>query len=508
MSYQVLIVDDEEIVCRGLSQFVKWAEHGFEVAGIAHSADDALTLAEKLPIDVVFMDIRMPGKSGLELLKILHLEAPAVKCVILSGFADFSYAQEALRFGAADYLTKPVNLGEVEALLDRLRTEFEERQEESQIHTHRLNALLLSAAKGYADTDVSQYNLPVLDRWYGLSMSLSDRELSEREIAYKKEQMTFRISSILPSAIILSDDVFSLFCILPCSSDAEFDSFLAILEQLGTEFYAWGFGASKPRDGLGEIHTAYEEAARALRYRRAGIKDRVILYQNIETLFSQSASSMTESLSSLLCLLTDPVTRNDSIQQLSEILSSLLEQNLTLAQYQTVCIRFLVELNSYLQEQNFSREDLHIQLNDTLSRLLLCSDYASSAACMTNYLQRLISLLNQFDEQQLGKGVIREVQLYIRQHYSENITLNSLAERFFLHPNYLSRLFKEKTGKNFVEYLTEVRIENVKELLRNSDLKIVEICTLTGYDNPRYFSKVFKQATGMTPREYREYTGS
>lgn len=504
MSYQVLIVDDEEIVCRGLSQFVKWEEHGFEVAGIAHSADDALTLAEKLPIDLVFTDIRMPGRSGLDLLKALRLEAPSIKCVILSGFADFSYAQEALRYDAADYLTKPVNLREVEALLDRLRIEFEDRQEESKIHTHRLEALLLSAAKGYADADVSQYNLPVLDRWYGLSMSLLNRELPESEIAAKKEQMSLQIASILPSAIVLSDDVFSLFCILPCSSDGEFDSFLTVLEQLGTDFSTWGFGTSKPRNGLGEIHTAYEEAARALRYRRAGVKGRVILYQNIETLFSQSVSTVSESLSSILCLLTDPHTRNESAEQLSETLSSLLSQNLTLTQYQTVCIRFLVELNGYLQEQNFPKEDLHIQLNDTLGRLLLCSDYAGSTACMMDYMKWLISLLNRFDEQQLGKGVIREVQLYIRQHYSTNITLNSLAERFFLHPNYLSRLFKEKTGKNFVEYLTEVRIEHIKELLKNSDLKIVEICTMTGYDNPRYFSKVFKQATGMTPREYRE----
>lgn len=505
MSYQVLIVDDEEIVCRGLSQFVKWAEHGFEVAGTAHSADDALTLAEKLPVDVVFMDIRMPGKNGLELLKILRQEMPAVKCVILSGFSDFSYAQEALRYGASDYLTKPVNLREVETLLDRLCMEFEEEQKEMQIHTHRMEALLLSAAKGYADTDVSQYNFPVLNRWYGLSMSLLNRELSETEITVKKEQMTVQISSILPSAIILSDDVFSLFCILPCSSDTEFDSFLAILEQLGTDFSAWGLGASKSKVGLSEIHTAYEEAARALRYRRAGVKGRVILYQNIEALFSQAAASVPESLSSLLCLLHDPDTRNQSFEQFSETLSSLLAQNLTLTQYQTVCIRYLVELNGYLQEQNFSREDLHIRLNDTLGRLLLCCDYISSTACMTDYMNWLISLLDQFDEQQPGKGVIREIQLYIRQHYQENITLNSLAERFFLHPNYLSRLFKEKTGKNFVEYTTEIRIEHVKELLKNSDLKIVEICAMTGYDNPRYFSKVFKQITGMTPREYREH---
>ena len=75
--------------------------------------------------------------------------------------------------------------------------------------------------------------------------------------------------------------------------------------------------------------------------------------------------------------------------------------------------------------------------------------------------------------EQLGKGTIREICLYIRQHYNENITLNGLAELFFLHPNYLSRLFKEKTGKNFIEYLTEVRMERVKELLKSSDLKIV-----------------------------------
>ena len=123
---------------------------------------------------------------------------------------------------------------------------------------------------------------------------------------------------------------------------------------------------------------------------------------------------------------------------------------------------------------------------------------------MTSYIEWLISLLNRSDEQTLSKDVIREIQLFICQHYAENISLNFLAEQFYLHPNYLSRLFKEKTGHNFVEYLTEVRMEKVKELLLSSDKKIIEICDMAGYDNPRYFSKVFKQYTGMTPREYRD----
>ncbi len=99
-SYHVLIVDDEEIVCRGLAQFVKWQDYGFAVAATAYSADEALSVLERTTIDVVFMDIRMPGKSGLELLQIIRQTYPHTKSVILSGYADFSYAQEAT---SADY---------------------------------------------------------------------------------------------------------------------------------------------------------------------------------------------------------------------------------------------------------------------------------------------------------------------------------------------------------------------------------------------------------------------
>ena len=95
--------------------------------------------------------------------------------------------------------------------------------------------------------------------------------------------------------------------------------------------------------------------------------------------------------------------------------------------------------------------------------------------------------------------------MYIRNHYQEPISLASLAEQFYLHPNYLSRLFKEKTGKNFIDYITEIRMDKVKEMLADPNGKISDISQAVGYENPRYFSKVFKQTTGFTPREYREH---
>lgn len=504
MTYQVLIVDDEEIVCRGLTRFVKWSNYGFQVAGTASDGEEALSLLKKTHIDVVFMDIRMPGMTGLELLKILRKEYPAVKAVILSGYSDFSYAQEAIRNGASDYLTKPVVLKDIEVLLERLRGEFAIRQKESQIHTNRLEALLLSSAKGYSQIDSDRYDLPNLKQWYGFSMILKNKELCQQDIDLKKQQMRNQLTSLIPSAIFLDDEIFSLFVLLPWDSDSSFDSLTSLLEQLCSGLEEWFCGASSRKFGLEKIHEGWEEARRARHYHRAGTRDSIILYQNIEQLFSAGSQSLQDILPEIFRRLTNPETRINAIPLLEEAMHSLLDQSPSLTQYQTACISFLIELNSYLKDLRLNEEELHTQLNSTLSHILLARSHKSSADSMTSYIEWLISLLNRSDEQTLSKDVIREIQLFICQHYAENISLNFLAEQFYLHPNYLSRLFKEKTGRNFIEYLTEIRMEKVKELLRNSDKKIVEICDMTGYDNPRYFSKVFKQYTGMTPREYRD----
>ncbi len=504
MSYQVLIVDDEEIVCRGLARFVKWELYGFEVAGTAGSVDEALAFLKKNPVDLAFMDIRMPEKTGLDLLKILRREYPDVKSVILSGYSDFSYAQEAIRGGAVDYLTKPVVLKDIEELLKRLSREFSERRKETRIHSNRMEALLLSAAKGYSQADPGKFNLPRLERWYGLSMVLKDKKLTEEELSEKKEHMRIQISSVVPSAIFLDDEIFSLFCLLPWESDSAFGSLTSLLEQLCTGLEEWSCGASKQKYGLEELHEGWEEACKAQHYHRAGTNEGIILYQNIETLFSHSSKSLQDVLPELFCLITNPETRSQAPKLLNSALTSLQQQNPTLTQYQSACISFLIELNSFLKNLALKDEELHSGLNRILNRILLSENMQDSTACITEYLEWLIRLIGQVDEHSLGKDVIREIQLFIRHHYAENISLNSLAEQFYLHPNYLSRLFKEKTGCNFVEYLTEVRMEKVKELLRSTDRKITEVCEMAGYDNPRYFSKVFKQYTGLTPREYRE----
>lgn len=502
--YQVLIVDDEEIVCRGLAQFVKWKDHGFEVAGTAYSVDEALSLLEKIHIDVIFTDIRMPEKTGLDLLHIVKNQYPHIKSIILSGYNDFAYTKEAIRCGAADYLTKPANLGEVGTLLDKLKEEFVQTREVAKIHSNRIEALLLSIARGYSKVEAEKYQLPMLENWYGLSLSLIHKGQSEEIILEKIRTMKEQIVAVIPSAILLKRDVYAFFAIIPCKSESEFDSFITILEQTCNTTKQWTCGVSKLKNGIEDLPQAWREANQALRYHYASIREGVIFYDHIEPLFLQEDPMIETLTEELIRMLNNPETRSQVLPWFPESLMAMEPSKRTITEFQTLCIRCLIELNAFLQGLYMDAEDLKKKLNQTLNQILISNSSQSTIDCITNYLQWIIQILNQSDKQKMNKCIIEEIQIFIRQHYNENITLNMLAEQFYLHPNYLSRLFKEKTGDNFVDYLTQVRMNKVKELLRSTDHKIIEICYIVGYNNSRYFNKVFKQHTGMTPSEYRQ----
>ena len=118
-------------------------------------------------------------------------------------------------------------------------------------------------------------------------------------------------------------------------------------------------------------------------------------------------------------------------------------------------------------------------------------------------MQKLLHDLSQLDESQNAMELIDRVKKYIQNHFAENLTLTVLSEVFFVCPAYLSRLFKKKTGINFVDYLTNLRMEKAKEFLAIPSVKIYTVAEMVGYENPRYFSRLFKDATGVSPQEYR-----
>lgn len=503
MIYQVLIVDDEEIVCRGLKEFVKWADHGFEVVGIAYSVDEALSILEKNYIDVIFTDITMPGKSGLELLKLLSQRDGDLKTVILSGYSDFQFAQEALRYGAVDYLTKPVNLKEVESLLDKLHRDIAQQTQNAAIQRKRTEGLLLSLARGYVPYSRELYQIPEIGNWYGLSIGMRNSS-RERNLEGRMESLRQKLAAVFDRAIVLPYEATKLFLILPCESAQELNSVISLLESLFREDGVWACGISLPKTGMSKISEAFYESGQALRYLFARQKGDFLSYENIESLYEANTSDVSDFIQKTLCLLTDPSTRDQAKKTASDQLFRKFRSSGNLVELQLFCIQALIEMKGSLQ--NVQIEQNRSALNNALATIMRCGRFEELEAAVIDYIGSLAAAFNKKSDAQLGTGAIREIQIYMNQHLGENISLQNLAELFYFHPNYLSRLFKVKTGENFSEYLTRIRVNKVKELLDSTDYKIVEICEMVGYDNPRYLSKVFKQYVGMTPREYRERT--
>ena len=407
--YQVLIVDDEEIVCRGLAQFVKWKDHGFEVAGIAYNVDEALSLMEKIHIDVVFTDIRMPGKTGLDLLRMTKDKYPDIRSIILSGFSDFAYTKEAIRCGAADYLTKPVNLDEVGVVLDQLKAQFIQSEEVSKVNNNRVEALILSIARGYSKVEPEKHQLPVLNNWYGLSLSLIHKGQSEEAIVEKIKMMKDQISAVIPSAIILKTDVYAFFAIIPCKVQSEFDTFITILEQKCNATKEWTCGVSKLKNGISDLPHGWREANQALRYHRASIREGVIFYENIETLFSKDYPEIQNLTDDLILKLNNPETRSQVLPWFPESLVAMQPANLTITEFQTLCIRCLIELNSFLQGLSIESDDLQAKLNKTLNQILVSNTSQSTINCITSYLQWLINLLNESSKKKMVTCVIDEI---------------------------------------------------------------------------------------------------
>ncbi|MBD2845471.1 response regulator [Paenibacillus sp. IB182496] len=520
MYYQVLLVDDEEIVCNGLRRFLDWEGCGYQVAAVANSVDQAIACLERRPVDLVITDIRMPARSGLELLELIREEYPDIIAIVLSGYGEFEYARQALRLGAADFLTKPVNFGELKRLLasflprlEMERIEVSERREYKQM---KINFLLNHLAKG-------NKGAPVVNNASLLEPCLSSREFgvirlrfrtaisrSSAVEAFKSYWMEGMLSSLPPiegceRAYPFNNELYELAFLVFFDECASSAPFIAGLERQLERFQTEGMiGVSNRHRGMEHIHEAYREAGQALHYMVMIGSDRPAIYGEIEArpIFEQQLDE-TFSMDLLRMLASLPQRDDLTDYILGEMDAISARDGSGMAEVQSFCIQVAMVLNQHWQNIRGASLVGDATFQSLIHDLLLAPHPAVARERVGEWLTKLVVEMSARDDAESG-DVIANIKRYIQEHYAENITLNSLSNVFYLHPIYLSRLFKEKAGLNFVEYLTVVRMNVAKELLLNPTLKVHDICQMIGYESPRYFTKLFKNATGMTPKAYRE----
>lgn len=525
--FRLIIVEDEDFIRETIANCIDWAGIGFEVEQ-AEDGEVALRIAERFRPDVIVTDIRMPIMDGLELTAEIKKRYPETLVVILSGYDEFRYAQEALSLGVLDYITKPILPHDFTKAMRKLHGALCERRarraetEKLQIQLHRslpllrerfFNHLITRRLRPEAIAErMRLLELEFTGKAFTVFLFSADDEKDGSSSAEAAELLQFALFNVVSEEIgrhghCFNDAAGRLALIYmsgdPENEDRDFLFDMAEKLRLSNQFtlhftITIAIGATV-RD-ISELGFSYETAVTAFEQqlilgigRTYDYRDFVRLEQDDYDFFSRIEELITcfhfkrpEEFLRRLNGLTAAMTRPNGIAHPDSVRVALID--------------LLNGVHRILLEAGCA---LSGEIPDIYSHILSMSRIDELVPALADYLLRAKQALGRVNTSRSAE-IISLACGYIKQNYSNpELSLHSTAAQVFISPVYLSTLFKRELNMTFVDYVSSTRLERAKLLLEAGGIKNYEVAGMVGYNDAQYFSNCFKKYTGMTPSEYR-----
>lgn len=527
--YKVLIVDDEHLVRYGIKAMIDWESIGFQVVGEASNGKDGLTSFKELHPDVVISDIKMPVMDGMEFIEEVRLKDKQTKLILLTCLEDFDYAQKAMRLGTTDYLIKsdimPKDLEQVMLKLkitlddERMKSgrQYTDQYGESHVDIIAPDTLLLGLVQG---TLSSSYMTEDIVHASGLSQLEGKLNLLHIKIDYL-EHLYKRMSE--SSIVILHNQGIKAItticsekeyvCEQFSSSSGEWNLLIKNIDSealivLGNQIIATFYNnwqvsvtvaVSNPFDTLSLLRSAYSESEERYKLKLFLGCGTVIDSEPKRHAVQESSPAfiMNKKLNEFLYSL-DKASMKEYVVGILDDTRSRLDYE----RAQLIAIELLLNLTAIYSELTNDHEWLYERKKELFDQIKALETLDDMKLWFIEVYEELIYKLRSgyYSDQ----GVIPKVIAYIDQHYAQELSLHILSQYVHLSKNYLANLFKKETGEGIIDYINKVRLERAKILLRSTDLKSGEICSMVGVLDSKYFSKLFKKMEGITPSEYRE----
>ena len=521
MSYKVFFVEDEIITREGIRDNVDWQAGGFEFCGEATDGEMALPLLRAAQPDVLITDIKMPFMDGLQLSKIVRERMPWVKIIILSGHDEFEYAQKAISLGVTDYLLKPVTVQKLQTVLHRLSVQLDQERKEQerlkrlqeQIEDNRamlrerlLFKLVVGAVSPAEALEKGQMlGLDLSARHYLvviLKLELGDRSEPYDHDEYQRVQLDLtELSERNPDVFVLKRDWGDIILIMkgitPEYLEEERDVLLEQARQATAKTryrLTIGVGASKERiadirqsfiDALVHLQNPVNESAAGLNRsveRRELLKLDKTVVENYLRCGSKDEFDLF--FDTYLRPLSETALRSSAIK------------NYIFVDVLLVTAKLVDELGGEID-----------QVIPEVNSIETILSNVQSVDELRGQVYKIISVGLEYRDSHPSRQhthPLRIAKEYIELHYANpDLSLNEVAARANLSASHFSAVFSQETHQTFKEYLTEIRINKAKELLRMTTLRSADIAYQVGYNDPHYFSSVFKRNTGLSPIEFR-----
>ena len=477
----ILLVDDEPAVLQSLSAALDWSEYGFSQIHTANSAKEALSIMEKKPIDLIILDIQMPGMTGLEMLKKIRSRYPGTHCILISAYSKFEYAKEALQLNVENYLLKPVDIAELHETVTR-------------------------AAENIRKAASSSHNLferNLLDRW--LHGRISNDELLEHSQYTHYNVLMRRYYAVIVrlagrAAAVLHTLISSLprdFAAYSLNTDSDTGVLLFgghDISDVYIEEAAGSLVAAHPdiliicgscAMGSNDVCKSFTDAASALEYARLAGYSGYISFDRINRHLLSPA---------LAAQLNDMLQLTPSESRVHEFIYRITDENTEFqGDYQDLYARICLTMAELPEESDpnapplpplsapYTRENFERQLTDAILSV------NSRQKCSRNY-----------------SPIIQRVMRYIQDNLGGSISIKHFCEQTNMNPTYIGRLFREELGMYFSEYVSNLRINRAKLLLESTSYSVSDIARQVGMYDVSYFVQCFRKKERISPMKYRQ----
>jgi two-component system response regulator YesN len=521
MSYKIFFVEDEVITREGIRDNVDWQASGFEFCGEAADGEMALPLLRTAQPDVLITDIKMPFMDGLQLSKIVRERMPWVKIIILSGHDEFEYAQEAISLGVTDYLLKPVTVKKLQNVLQKLTAQLDQERKEQdnlkklqeQVEENRatlrerlLFKLVVGAVSPTEAIEKGQLlGLDLIARYYLvviLKIELSDRTEQYDHDEYQQIQLVVMgLVEKNPDIFVLKRDWGDLILLMKGNTseylEEERDMLLEEIKQvIAKTRYQLSIGVGATKKRIADVRQSFVEALVNMQNPDGGNKSGLNQALERAELLKVDKSAVENYLRSGVKDGFDEFF-NAYLRPLGE---TALKSNL-IKNY--IFVDVVLAIAKLVNDMGGDVDKVIPELN---SIEMIMSNIKTIEQLREQADKILTSALAYRDSHPNGqyKNLIRQAKEYLEQHYTNpELSLNEVASQANLSASHFSVVFSQETGQTFKEYLTEIRINKAKELLRMTALRSADIAYQVGYNDPHYFSSVFKKNTGLSPIEFR-----
>ncbi|MNJ35200.1 putative response regulatory protein [compost metagenome] len=536
---KVLIIDDEHSVHEQLEKLIPWEELGWQIVGHALNGEEAKQMTIEFKPHLIITDIKMPLVDGLEYMQWLQNSENPAKVIVLSGYGDFEYIRPAFLQGAVDYLLKPIQQAELLKVLGQVVGKFNEesRAMEEEINEKAVlqtsivllqDQLMTEIIEGTLQEEnemivrAEQILLQLPERGYYVAvvrLTDLDRHVNLR---YERDRsaLYYAVRNVLTECLYgwkLQGEVFrnlqktnEFLVLAQAGAEREVQLHEMLRSLPGSLQHAVRvkiqIGVSQRKSRLEHIRNGYLEGVQAIESLKLGEYRAATYRQKIGEISSNPVPALLawKELGEMLELLIKtgslrdrhalPVKMEQAMQE-----ETLLELNgIELKQGVRYILNAFDSIDSMPAEDNTLSvllESMKSSVNELRYDLLR----QQIRTLIEHVLRHYASDIKAMSGKQLVDGVIQ----YTLDHY-RTVTLDEISQKFFINKNYFCSLFKKETGDSYLEYLTSVRMEEAKLLLKNSELKAYEIAELVGYSDQRYFSQVFRKHTGMKPTDYRK----